>query len=324
MWVYCGEPGGCDGRRTGECWLKHQADLVARPEVRARGPAVPWTSGVVEAEAGLGRVLEAHFAAQAARAAPPATSLVDGRAPDLVGEIHQGPRCFFDVEIRGERVGRIVFGLYYGSSPRAAENFRALCTGEKGVAPAGHEGAGKPYHFKGNRFYRIIDRFIDQTGAGTDSVFGGLFKDDAGGLQLKHYRPGLLSMANMGRDTNGSHFSIVVAPAPHLDGAYTIFGEVLEGSEYACTPAAPPGGAGRTDEKPSGRGDGHQPAVPRQAAEHRGDGGGGPHRRRGRAPVVRGRGVGRAETRDCHSDATSLPCPCASRGRSCPSRGSST
>ena len=297
---------------------------MARPEVRARGPAVPWTSGVVEAEAGLGRVLEAHFAAQAARAAPPATSLVDGLAPDLVGEIHQGPRCFFDVEIRGERVGRIVFGLYYGSSPRAAENFRALCTGEKGVAPAGHEGAGKPYHFKGNRFYRIIDRFIDQTGAGTDSVFGGLFKDDAGGLQLKHYRPGLLSMANMGRDTNGSHFSIVVAPAPHLDGAYTIFGEVLEGSEYACTPAAPPGGAGRTDEKPSGRGDGHQPAVPRQAAEHRGDGGGGPHRRRGRAPVVRGRGAGRAETRDCHSDATSLPCPCASRGRSCPSRGSST
>ena len=143
------------------------------------------------------------------------------------------PRVFFDIEIDGQPVGRIVFVLYATEAPRAAENFRALCTGEKGIVPRGHEGAGKPYHFKGNSFYRIIDNFIDQAGAHTESVFGGHFKDDAGGLALKHDRAGLLSMANMGPDTNGSHFSIVMAPAPHLDGHYTIFGEVVEGLDVA-------------------------------------------------------------------------------------------
>lgn len=63
------------------------------------------------------------------------------------------------------------------------------CAGEKGVAPGNSsEGAGQPFHFKGKAFYRILDRFIDQTGAGTDSVYGGMFKDDPGGLKLKHDR----------------------------------------------------------------------------------------------------------------------------------------
>lgn len=86
---------------------------------------------------------------------------------------------------------------------------------------------------QGAFFYRIIDQFIDQSGAGTESVFGGHFADDPGGLALKHDRPGLLSMANTGPDTNGSHFSIVVAPAPHLDGHYTIFGELVTGWDVA-------------------------------------------------------------------------------------------
>jgi hypothetical protein len=62
------------------------------------------------------------------------------------------------------------------------------CAGEKGIVPPGKEGAGKPYHFKGKPFYRIIDAFIDQSGAETESVFGGMFKDDPGGLRLKHDR----------------------------------------------------------------------------------------------------------------------------------------
>jgi peptidyl-prolyl isomerase D len=116
------------------------------------------------------------------------------------------PRVFFDIEINGKAMGRIEFVLYMNEAPRAAENFRALCTGEKGTVPPGHEGAGGLYHFKGKHFYRIIDQFIDQAGAGTDSVFGGRFKDDPGGLKLKHDRKGLLSMANSGPDTNTSHF----------------------------------------------------------------------------------------------------------------------
>jgi peptidyl-prolyl isomerase D len=86
---------------------------------------------------------------------------------------------------------------------------------------------------QGAHFYRIIDQFINQAGAGTESVYGGQFDDDPGGLALKHDRPGLLSMANIGPNTNDSHFSIVVAPAPHLDGNYTIFGELVKGWEVA-------------------------------------------------------------------------------------------
>lgn len=86
---------------------------------------------------------------------------------------------------------------------------------------------------QGNYFYRIIDQFIDQTGAGTESIYGSDFKDDPGGLELKHDRGGLLSMANNGPDTNGSDFSIVVHPSPHLNGAYVIFGEMVSGWNVA-------------------------------------------------------------------------------------------
>ena len=99
------------------------------------------------------------------------------------------------------------------------------------MVPAGRPGAGEPYSLRGRAFYRIIHGFIDQAGAGTDSVFGGQFKDDPGGLALKHDRKGLLSMANTGPDTNDSHFSIMVEAAPHLDGHYTIFGEALDGAD---------------------------------------------------------------------------------------------
>jgi cyclophilin family peptidyl-prolyl cis-trans isomerase len=106
-------------------------------------------------------------------------------------------------------------------APRAAENFRAMSTGEK----------GKGWTFVGMRFYRILDLFIDQAGAGPGSVWSGSFDDDPGGLALHHDRPGLLSAANSGPDTNSGHFSIVVAPAPHLDASYTIFGEVVSGMD---------------------------------------------------------------------------------------------
>eukprot|EP00271_Cylindrocystis_brebissonii_P001233 TRINITY_DN1155_c0_g1_i3.p1 TRINITY_DN1155_c0_g1~~TRINITY_DN1155_c0_g1_i3.p1 ORF type:complete len:259 (+),score=42.41 TRINITY_DN1155_c0_g1_i3:428-1204(+) len=157
---------------------------------------------------------------------------------DLDPMDYKKPRTFFDISIDGEMAGRIEFELYTKQSPRSAENFRALCTGEKGTVPdeEGREGRGLPLHFKGLEFYRVIDQFICQTGAPTESVFGGRFLDDPGGLLLKHNKKGLLSMANMGPDTNTAHFSIVVAPAPHLDGHYTIFGEVVSfSSPHSCS-----------------------------------------------------------------------------------------
>jgi peptidyl-prolyl isomerase D len=81
---------------------------------------------------------------------------------------------------------------------------------------------GGKLSYAGAKFYRIIDMFIDQTGVqGVSSIWGGSFDDDPGGLALKHERRGLLSAANSGPDTNSGHFSIVVSPAPHLDGGYT-------------------------------------------------------------------------------------------------------
>ena len=160
---------------------------------------------------------------------PPTAPVIDEKQQRLDKLVH----TFFDVEIKGEPKGRIVFALYDDISPLAAENFRQLCTGEKGVVPLGKEGGGQTYWFKDREFYRIIDKFIDQTGTGTESVYGGKFKDDPGGLKLKHDRPGLLSMANWGPDSNTSHFSIMMNEAPHLNGAYVIFGEVVRGFEIA-------------------------------------------------------------------------------------------
>lgn len=140
------------------------------------------------------------------------------------------PLVWFDVEIAGKRAGRIEMVLFTDTSPRCAHNFHLLVTGEAGVAPKGSEGEGSAYHFKGAPFYRIIHDFIDQAGINVGSALnGGQFKDDAGGLRLKHDRKGLLSMANMGPNTNTAHFSIMMNPAPHLDGHYTIFGQVVSG-----------------------------------------------------------------------------------------------
>eukprot|EP00198_Chlamydomonas_reinhardtii_P007241 XP_001696577.1 peptidyl-prolyl cis-trans isomerase, cyclophilin-type [Chlamydomonas reinhardtii] len=217
VWVWCASPQGCgSGRQHKECWLKKNTVKNIIDSEGYAHPGIPWTSGALYPPEERLRVQEAERLRLEA--------LRDNA--DL-------PLVYLDVAVKGTHIGRIKIVLFKNEAPRAAENFRALCTGEKGIVPQGHEGAGKPYHFKGSTFYRIIDRFIDQTGANTESIYGGAFKDDPGGLALKHDRKGLLSMANAGPDTNTSHFSILMAPAPHLDGHYTVFGEVVEGLDVA-------------------------------------------------------------------------------------------
>ncbi|THG10556.1 hypothetical protein TEA_005641 [Camellia sinensis var. sinensis] len=140
------------------------------------------------------------------------------------------PRCFLDISIGGEVEGRIVVELYKDVVPKTAENFRALCTGEKGIGP----NTGVPLHFKGSCFHRNIKGFMIQggdisagNGTGGESIYGLKFEDE--NFELKHERKGMLSMANKGPNTNGSQFFITTTRTPHLDGKHVVFGKVIKG-----------------------------------------------------------------------------------------------
>lgn len=219
---------GCDRLLRASSWQRYPEDPISPAHPNLTGPypfAMLLCSPILAAGA-------LHSARPALLRAPAPAGLLStseegwGR---LEG-VETTARAFMDISIGGMEAGRLEFDLFGAVAPKTVENFRCLCTGEKGVGVQ-----GKPLHYEGATFHRIVAScfcqggdFIDGTGTGGESIYGLTMEDEP--FELSHTLPGLLSMAHSGRpNTSNSQFSIITFPQPQLDGKHVVFGQLVKG-----------------------------------------------------------------------------------------------
>ena len=170
------------------------------------------------------------------------------RVPSQTSMRTSTSKVFIEVAIGGSPAGRMVFDLFGEDVPKTCENFRCLCTGEKGVGVSGQQ-----LHLKGSKFHRIIPQFMCQggditngDGTGGESIYGRTFDDE--NFSIDHSSVGQLSMANSGPNTNGSQFFICLDDTPWLNGKHVVFGKVVSGAETIRAMAAVGSQSGATSQ----------------------------------------------------------------------------